>query len=141
MYSTKNFRLFLENAISADELSEVTKFQKYALYGSSDAKKLSELLNQAQRERDEKKAQAIYKEALTLAESLRKKAMEIPANDFGDWAIDLLLKPTWWFIGDAIVTVGRGHGLGEMSRSQAISHFDAMIRQIKLFMNRGAVSK
>lgn len=135
MYSTKNFRMFLENTISADELSEATKFQKYALYNSGDAKKLSELLREARSESDEKKAKVMYKEALTLAESLRKKAMAIPNNDFGDWAIDLAIKPIWWFLGDVVHTVVKGDNLTGMSRSQAVSHFDTLIKQIKSHMD------
>ena len=91
----KSYRMLLEGSITPYELNEVTKFQKYALYNSTEAKDVSRYIKEARRETDDKKKKALYKKALDTAESLRSKASKIPDNDFGDWAIDLCLKPLY----------------------------------------------
>lgn len=130
----RQYRLLVEGAISPEELNEVTKFTKYALYNSDEAKVLSKKLKEARAETDDKKRKQLYKSALTTAESLRKKAAAIPNNDFGDWAIDLCIKPLWWLIVDIVGTSAKGESLSGMSRSQALSHFDAIIKNIKIEM-------
>lgn len=129
----KNYRMLLEGSITPSELNEVTKFQKYALYNSTEAKDVSRYIKEARRETDDKKKKALYKKALDTAESLRSKANKIPDNDFGDWAIDLCLKPLWWFIADiGVVAIKDGvEGIRGMSRVQAMRNFDAVIKQIK----------
>lgn len=129
----KNYRMLLEGSITPSELNEVTKFQKYALYNSTEAKDVSRYIKEARRETDDKKKKALYKKALDTAESLRSKANKIPDNDFGDWAIDLCLKPLWWFIADiGVAAIKDGvEGIRGMSRVQAMRNFDAVIKQIK----------
>lgn len=129
----KNYRMLLEGSITPSELNEVTKFQKYALYNSTEAKDVSRYIKEARRETDDKKKKALYKKALDTAESLKSKASKIPDNDFGDWAIDLLLKPLWWFIVDIGIAASKDgvDGIRGMSRVQAMRNFDAIIKQIK----------
>lgn len=129
----KSYRMLLEGAIAPYELNEVTKFQKYALYNSAEAKEVSKYIKEARRETDDKKKKALYKKALDTAESLRSKASKIPDNDFGDWAIDLCLKPLWWFIADIGIAVSNDgvDGIRGMSRGQAMRNFDVIIKQIK----------
>lgn len=72
-----------------------------------------------------------------MAQSLKKKASKIDNNDFLDWAVDLFVKPWWWFTADLIITTSSKNkdGLTGMSRQQAMDHFDTMIDQIKRKMN------
>lgn len=129
----KSYRMLLEGSITPYELNEVTKFQKYALYNSTEAKDVSRYIKEARRETDDKKKKALYKKALDTAESLRSKASKIPDNDFGDWAIDLCLKPLWWFIVDIGIAASKDgvDGIRGMSRGQAMRNFDVIIKQIK----------
>lgn len=102
-----SYRALVEGTITPAELDETTKFQKYNLYNSNDAKKLSQTIRDAQGETDDKKAQALWKDALKQAKDLKAKASKIPPNDFGDWVIDLCLKPIWWFLGDVFISSAR----------------------------------
>lgn len=73
----------------------------------------------------------MYKEALSMAKSLKAKAAKIPSNDFGDWVIDLLIKPWWWLLGDVVATAVNGDDIRDMSQSQAMAHFDRLIKKIE----------
>lgn len=130
-----SYRALVEGTITPAELDETTKFQKYNLYNSNDAKKLSQTIRDAQGETDDKKAQALWKDALKQAKDLKAKASKIPPNDFGDWVIDLCLKPIWWFLGDVFISSARGDSVLEMSRSQAMAHFDQIINNINRNIN------
>ena len=92
---------------------------------------MSQTIKDARSETNYKKAQALWKDALQQARELKTKASAIPPNDFGDWAIDLFLKPLWWFITDVVMSTARGDSMLEMSRSQAMAHFDQIIINIK----------
>ena len=79
---------------------------------------------------DGKEKKAKVAQARKLLGNLKKAANKIPDNDFGDWAIDLLVKPIWWFILDVVMTSSKGESIKGMSRSQAISHFDDIEKQL-----------
>lgn len=132
MYNLSILRAISEGA-SEEAINEMTKLDKYNLYNSDEAKDLSAQLREAKAEDDEKKQQKLYKEALEMAHSLKKKASKIDNNDFLDWAVDLFVKPWWWFTADLIKTTSSKNrdGLTGMSRQQAMDHFDVMIDQIK----------
>lgn len=132
MYNLRILRAISEGA-SEEAINEMTKLDKYNLYNSDEAKDLSAKLREAKAEDDEKKQQKLYKEALEMAHSLKKKASKIDNNDFLDWAVDLFVKPWWWFTADLIKTTSSKNrdGLTGMSRQQAMDHFDVMIDQIK----------
>lgn len=132
MYNLRILRAISEGA-SEEAINEMTKLDKYNLYNSDEAKDLSAKLREAKAEDDEKKQQKLYKEALEMAHSLKKKASKIDNNDFLDWAVDLFVKPWWWFTADLIKTTSSKNrdGLTGMSRQQAMDHFDVMINQIK----------
>lgn len=132
MYNLSILRAISEGA-SEEAINEMTKLDKYNLYNSDEAKDLSAKLREAKAEDDEKKQQKLYKEALEMAHSLKKKASKIDNNDFLDWAVDLFVKPWWWFTADLIKTTSSKNrdGLTGMSRQQAMDHFDVMIDQIK----------
>ncbi|MCM1295040.1 MAG: hypothetical protein NC311_05815 [Muribaculaceae bacterium] len=132
--SMRDFRLFAENAISAETLNEMVKLDKYKLYGD-DAKKISSLLKQAKGESDSKKAKKLYQEALSNAESMKKKAQALPDDDVVDWLFNLFIKPWWWFIIDVVGTASSGESITAMSRSQAVNHYDTLIKQIKAQIN------
>lgn len=136
-YNLTNLRLLAEGALTESqykdaELNEVTKFDKYRLYNSNKAKELSSTLREAKSESDDKKAIALYKKALELVKELKKEANKIDNDDFGTWAINLLIKPWWWFIIDVAQAVTHGDSITEMTRSQAIQHFE----QIEKVINR-----
>jgi len=128
-----NLRALSEGAISEyefDQLKEITKLDKYKLY-KEDAQKISSLLKEARAENDNKKAKAKYQEALKNAKDLKAKANKIPNNDVLDWIFDLFVKPWWWFLADVITTASKGNPVMEMSRSQAVAHYDTLIKQIE----------
>ena len=132
MYNLNILRAISEGA-SEEAINEMTKRDKYNLYNSDEAKDLSAKLREAKAEDDEKKQQKLYKEALEMAQSLKKKASKIDDNDFLDWGVDLFVKPWWWFTADLIKNVSSRNrdGANSMSRQQAMDHFDTMIDQIK----------
>lgn len=131
MNTISELRLIAEGAIPLDE---VTKFNKYGLYNSDLAKSVSAKYKEGKRlakQDDKKGAKAAFNKALADAKELKQKASKIPNNDFGDWFIDLCIKPLWWLIVDLAVTSSAGYSVTEMSRSQAVSHFDAIIKSIE----------
>lgn len=128
-----NMRALSEGAITPyeyDQLNEATKLDKYKLY-QEDAQKISALLKEARAEDDNKKAKAKYQEALKNAKELKAKANKIPNNDVLDWIFDLFVKPWWWFLADVINATSKGDSITEMSRSQAVTHYDTLIKQIE----------
>lgn len=132
MYNLTILRAISEGA-SEEAINEMTKMDKYKLYNSDEAKDLSAKLREARAEDDEKKQQKLYKEALEMAQALKKKAAKIDNNDFLDWAVDIAIKPWWWFIADLALAGSskNNEGLTGLSRQQAMDHFDALIKQIK----------
>lgn len=129
-FNLSALRAYANGEISEEELTEATKFQKYGLYNSGDAKELSSLLKEIRKMDDGKEKKAKVAQARKLLGNLKKAANKIPDNDFGDWAIDLLVKPIWWFILDVVMTSSKGESIKGMSRSQAISHFDDIEKQL-----------
>lgn len=127
-------RAFSENAITEAELNEMAKLEKYDLY-QQDARQISDLLKQAKRESDPKKMKKLYQDALSNAKKLRAKAASIPDESVGDWMFNLLIKPWWWFLSDAFAAASKGDSLSEMSKSQAVAHYDRLIKKIETSIN------
>jgi len=123
-------REFAAGTITKETLDEMAKLEKWNMYGE-DSKEISSLLKKAEKESDTKKAKELYNQALENAEKLKKKAHELPNDDGLDWAFNLLIKPWWWFIADIVSASMKGDSITAMSRSQAVSHYEALIRQIK----------
>ena len=111
-------------------LNDATKLQKYELY-KQDAEKISNLLRKARKEKSDAKAKKLYQEALKNAKDLKSKANRIPDNDVTDWLFDLFIKPWWWFLSDVVSASVKGDDITGLSRSQAVSHYDQLIKQIE----------
>lgn len=125
-----NLREMATGNLSESALLEMAKLDKYNLY-RDDAQKVSSLLKKARAEADAKKKKAMYQEALTNAKKLRSAAQAIPDDDVGDWIFNLFCKPWWWFMADMIGSVSSGDGIGGQSRSQAVRHYDRLIKKIE----------
>lgn len=131
----KTLREMANSSLSESALLEMAKLDKYSLY-REDARKVSSLLKEAKSESDTKKKKDKYQEALANAKKLRTAASKIADDDVGDWIFNLFCKPWWWFLADVVGAVSSGEGIGGQARSQAVSHYDKLIKKIESEISR-----